>query len=161
MRLLRMKLRNAATLSGMFAAYAFCANAYGGDTGPVTSERDARARGDYILHCSGCHLQDGVGNPAKGIPRFTDQIGYFLRLPEGREFLMQVPGLLSARLSDERAAGVVNYIIRKYAGPSMPETFDPYTAGEAKQLRESRPADIPSKRKALYDRFVQDGLPFQ
>ena len=66
-----------------------------------------RARVDYMLHCSGCHGMDGMGKPERGIPRFAGQIGYFQQLAEGRAFIMQVPGLLSARLSDERAAAVV------------------------------------------------------
>lgn len=144
-------------LSVLCGTFALNANVFAADDIPP----DARARGDYILHCSGCHLQDGTGNPAKGIPRFTDQIGYFLRVPEGREFLMQVPGLLSARLSDQRAAAVVNYIIVTYSGPSLPEKFERYSGDEAKALRESKPADITSKRRALYDRLVQEGLPIQ
>ena len=126
-----------------------------------TPATDVRARNDYILHCSGCHLPDGTGNPGKGIPRFSQQVGYFLRIPEGREFLMQVPGLLSARLSDERAAAVMNYVIARYAAESLPVDFVPYTAEEAKRLRETRPANIMTKRHAVYDRLVQDGLPVQ
>lgn len=120
-----------------------------------------RARTDYLLHCSGCHGQDGVGNPGKGIPRFEGQIGYFLQLAEGRELLMQVPGLLSSGLPDDRAAAVTNYLVRQFAGPSMPPQFETYTTDEAKQLRLSRPADITAKRYKLYLDLVQMGFPVQ
>lgn len=121
----------------------------------------SRARTDYLLHCSGCHGQDGVGNPGKGIPRFEGQIGYFLQLAEGRELLMQVPGLLSSGLSDDRAAAVTNYLVRQFAGPSMPPQFEAYTSDEAKRLRLSRPADITAKRYKLYLDLVQLGYPVQ
>lgn len=118
---------------------------------------DARARIDFILHCSGCHGQDGTGNPTKGIPNFVGQIGHFQRLPEGREFVMQVPGLLSARLPDERAAAVTSWMIRRFAGDSLPPEFVPYSAEEARRARESRPADVMAKRNALYQQLFRMG----
>ncbi len=104
---------------------------------------------DYVLHCSGCHKPDGRGVASGGIPPVTGQIGYFLNLAEGRAFLMQVSGLLNAGLSDERAAGVTNWMIRRFAGPSLPETFDPLTADEARRYRLARPADINATRRAI------------
>lgn len=124
-------------------------------------ESGAQARVDYLLHCSGCHGQDGMGNPARGIPQFTNQIGHFLRLPEGRAFLMQVPGLLGARLPDERAAAVTTYLVRTYAGPSLPAEFRPYSAGEARRYRETRPADVIGKRNALYAELLSLGFRFE
>jgi hypothetical protein len=118
-------------------------------------------RVDYVLHCSGCHALDGSGVEVKGIPRVKDQIGYYLRLPEGRVFLLQVPGLLSAGLTDERAAGVTNWMIEYFAGPSMPEAFVPYTAEEAKRYRLSKPADIAAVRKRLAQRLIAEGYPLR
>jgi mono/diheme cytochrome c family protein len=155
-RLLRRPSRRAA---GLAAALAFAALA----VSPAAAEdgSEARARVDYLLHCSGCHMQDGAGKPARGIPRLKDQVGYFLLLPEGREFLMQVPGLLSSGMSDARAAAVTNYMIRRFAGPSLPADFAPYSAEEARQLRLARPADITAKRQQLYIRLVQMGHPVE
>ena len=130
---------------------------------PALAERSGFERGriDYVLHCSGCHALDGSGVEAKGIPRIRDQIGYYLRLPEGRPFLLQVPGLLSAGLPDERAAGVTNWMIEYFAGASMPESFVPYTAEEAKRYRLSKPADIAAVRKRLAERLVAEGYPLR
>ncbi len=117
----------------------------------------ASGRVDYVLHCSGCHAFDGRGLEHKGIPALKDQIGYYLRSEEGRAFLMQVPGLLSAGMSDERAAAVTNYIVLRFAGASLPESFTPYTAAEAKRYRESRPANIPATRRALVAKLLEQG----
>ena len=122
---------------------------------------ETRARVDYLLHCSGCHGQDGLGKPGKGIPKFQDQVGYFLQLPDGRALLMQVPGLLSSGLPDDRAASVTNYIVRTFSGPSLPPGFVPYTGAEAKELRLTRPADITAKRYRVYLELVQMGYPVQ
>ena len=128
---------------------------------PARADQAAFERGriDYVLHCSGCHALDGSGVEEKGIPRVKGQIGYYLRLPEGRPFLLQVPGLLSAGLSDERAAGVTNWMIEYFAGASMPEEFMPYTADEAKRYRLSKPADIAALRKQLARRLAALGYP--
>ncbi len=105
---------------------------------------------DYVLKCSGCHLMDGSGHPDSGIPDFRDQIGYFLLIPEGRAFLMQVAGLLTSGLPYERAAAVTNYIVQTFAGASLPRDFQPYTPDEARLYRETRPADLAQRRYELY-----------
>ncbi len=127
---------------------------------PVAAQEDGasrRARADYMLHCSGCHDMDGSGHPTKGIPAFQDQVGYFTAIPEGRAMLMQIPGLLSAGLSDERAAAVTTWLVRQFAGPSLPADFRPYTAEEAKHYRETRPVDITATRARLYRQIVEAG----
>ena len=123
------------------------------------AEGERRGATDYLQHCSGCHDVDGSGHPNKGIPDFRDQVGYFLRWPEGRAFLLQVPGLLNSGLSDERAAGVVTWLVRRFAGPSLPPDFEPYTADEARRYRESRPVDIAAARQRLYMQIVEAGYP--
>ncbi|MCC7546689.1 MAG: cytochrome C [Burkholderiales bacterium] len=116
---------------------------------------------DYVLHCSGCHKPDGYGVASGGIPPITGQVGYFLTLPEGRAFLMQVSGLLTAGLSDERAAGVTNWMIRRYAGPSLPKDFLPITAEEARRYRLERPADVSAARNAIAAKLMAAGYPIR
>ena len=131
---------------------------------PAAAQDDAgsrRARNDYVLHCSGCHDMDGSGHPAKGIPAFQNQVGFFTAIPEGRAMLMQIPGLLSSGLSDERAAAVTTWLVREFAGPSLPADFQPYTAAEAKRYRESRPVDITATRERLYQQIVDAGYSFK
>jgi len=120
-----------------------------------------RARIDYVLHCSGCHFMHGEGHPAGGIPRVRNQIGYLLALPEGRAYLMQVPGLLSAGLADEEAAHLVNWMVEYFSGPSRPADFTPYTAEEARRYRLQKPADIIGTRKRLAAQLQAAGYPFR
>jgi len=137
----------------VFLAAAACSTPVAADD----SER--RARLDYILHCSGCHDMDGSGHPAKGIPSFQNQVGYFAAVPEGRAMLMQVPGLLSSGLSDERSAAVTTWIVRQFSGPSLPADFKPYTTAEARHYRETRPVDITATRNRLYRQIAEAGYP--
>jgi hypothetical protein len=124
------------------------------------AERE-RARFDYVLHCSGCHFLHGEGSPAGGIPRLRDQVGYLLTLPEGRAYLMQVPGLLSAGMRDEEAARVVNWMVDYFSGPSRPARFVPYTGEEARRYRLAKPADIIGIRQRLAAQLRAAGYPFQ
>ena len=133
---------------------AFCATA-------ARAEGERRGATDYLMHCSGCHDMDGSGHPTKGIPDFRDQVGYFLRWPEGRAFLLQVPGLLNSGLTDERAAGVVTWLVRRFAGASLPPDFVPYTGEEAGRYREQRPVDIAAARQRLYEQIVAAGYPLR
>ena len=105
---------------------------------------------DYVLYCSGCHSMDGSGHPEFGIPDFRDQVGHFLRLPEGRAFLMQAAGLLNTRLPNDRRAAVTNYVITTFAGDSLPRDFRPYTADEARRYYDERPADVIATRHRLH-----------
>ena len=108
---------------------------------------------DYVLYCSGCHSMDGSGHPGFGIPDFRDQVGHFLRLPEGRAFLMQVAGLVNTSLPDDRRAAVTNYVITTFAGDSLPRDFRPYTADEARRYHDDRPADVTATRRRLYEQL--------
>jgi hypothetical protein len=135
-------------------------------TGPDPAASDEqtqreRARFDYVLHCSGCHFLHGEGVQAGGIPRVRDQIGYLLRLPEGRAYLMQVPGLLSANMPDEGAARVMNWMVEYFAGASLPEPFIPYSMEEARRYRLTRPADIAGTRARLARQLRAAGYPFE
>lgn len=123
--------------------------------GPVAERRAAI---DYMQHCSGCHGMDGAGSPDHGIPDFRGQIGYFPRLPEGRAFLMQVPGLLNSGLSHERRAAVTTWLVQRFAGASLAPGFLPYTADEARHYRETRPADVSAARRKLYEELLAAGL---
>lgn len=114
---------------------------------------DIRARRHYALHCIGCHLADGSGAPEKGIPGMRGTLAAFLAVPGGREYLVQVPGVMNSGLSDHDVAELMNWLIPRMsdgAGPLQP----PYTAQEIGRLRASRPLDIAATRRRLLDRMA-------
>ena len=111
------------------------------------------ARRDYMLQCMGCHLEDGSGMPAKGIPKMNGVLGHFLRLPEGRALIVQVPGVMNTSLSDRQIADLMNWMLLGMAGPSRPDDAQPYTAEEVGSLRSSRPADVPKARADVVRRL--------
>jgi hypothetical protein len=94
----------------------------------------ARARVDYMLKCQGCHHPDGSGNIAN-TPPLTGEVGKFLAVPGGREFLGRVPGVASTDLDDVRLAELLNWTLYTFDRGHMPANFSPYSAEELGALR--------------------------
>jgi len=53
---------------------------------------------NYMIHCMGCHLPDGSGNPPE-VPDTRGEMGRLLSVEGGREYLVQVPGAAQAPIS--------------------------------------------------------------
>jgi cytochrome c553 len=110
---------------------------------------------DYMLNCQGCHLPDGSGNPARQVPAFPGQLGKFLSVPGGREYLVQVPGSALSGLSDDALAGVLNWMLETFGAAELPAGFKPYTGAELHVWRQSPPADTERVRRELLERIAQ------
>lgn len=114
---------------------------------------------NYLQYCSGCHLQDGAGMPSKDIPSMKDKVGRFLEVPGGRNFIVQVPGVMNTPLDDAEVAALMNWILRGMAKSSTPPDTPLYTGEEVKALRATRPSDIPAARRELVDKLRAKGIP--
>ena len=98
---------------------------------------------DYVLHCSACHQQDGAGVP--GIVPPLSGLAPFLATPEGRTYLVRVPGVAQAALDDERLASLLNWVMREMSGKSPDPEYD---AREVNALRADPLRDALAARKA-------------
>lgn len=116
---------------------------------------------NYHQYCSGCHLVDGTGAPAKGIPNMRGVLGHFLRVDGGREFIVKVPGVSHTPLADADVASLMNWLLAGIAAPSRPPDAAPYTAEEVGRLRRTRLVDIPGTRAALVERMHAAGYRLQ
>ncbi|GIX17085.1 MAG: hypothetical protein KatS3mg119_1271 [Rhodothalassiaceae bacterium] len=108
---------------------------------------------DYVLNCQGCHLPDGRGAPGR-VPPLKDHVARFLALPEGRAFLIQVPGVARSALSDERIAALMNWLVARFDPEHLPADFRPYTAGEVAALRANPRAQVSARRAELLARIA-------
>ena len=122
-------------------------------TSPASSPRAL-----YVLHCSGCHGQDGSGSPSARVPDMR-RLGNFLRVPGGREFLVQVPGVMGSGLDDAQVAVVSNWVLDTWAADSIPPGHRPYDAREIARLRLQPLVDVGVTRAALAQRAQQAGWP--
>jgi cytochrome c553 len=107
---------------------------------------------NYRLHCMGCHLDDGSGMPQRGIPSMKGVLGHFLRLPQSRALIVQVPGVMNTPLNDRQVAELMNWMLGQWAGDSLP-----YSEAEVRQLRASRPSDVARTRADVVRQLRQMG----
>jgi hypothetical protein len=107
-------------------------------------ETYAGARADFAFRCKGCHGFAGEGTPGH-VPRLDGFIGWFTRVPGGRDYLMRVPGVARAALDDDRLAAVLNWMLGVYGGDAVAPGFAPFTAAEVGEARR-RPLTIERER---------------
>ena len=121
-----------------------------------TSANEILARQNYILNCQGCHLPDGSGSKGN-VPKMNDFVGYFLHVPSGREFIVQVPGAAGAPISDQELADVMNWMLLNFSKNELPDPFIPYNAEEIATLRKDPLIDMHHRREELIAR-IKDKL---
>ena len=108
---------------------------------------DPQPAQDYMLECRGCHGPDGA-NEAGGVPSLL-RAARFLALPEGRSYLVRVPGVAGSRLSDTRIAALLNWVLRELAREPGAGDFTPFTAEEVTRERARPLADPGAERRRL------------
>jgi len=131
---------------------ALCASARAQDRGYDA----ASAREQWMLNCMGCHTSDAHGIPGK-VPALTHELGHFVRLPEGREFVMRVPGASNSSLTDAELANVLNWLIETKNADTRPANFRPYTEQEIAARRRPALADVAKHRAALVESLRKSG----
>lgn len=126
---------------------------------PLSAAAETPAKTLYLLQCSGCHGSDGSGDPRVDVPPFPGFIGAFLRDPEGRRYVTNVGGVMSAGLNDYDTARVLNWLLETFSGASMPAGgFRKFDAAEIRKLRDERPADAVALRRDIASRLMQQGI---
>jgi mono/diheme cytochrome c family protein len=113
----------------------------------ATSAAAYEPRVNYQLQCMGCHTADGAGQPGR-VPSVRDSLGRLALTPEGRSYLIRVPGVAQSPLSDADTAAVLNWMI-KTLSDSPPERFDAITAEEVARWRHQPLADVTAARARL------------
>lgn len=114
---------------------------------------------DYMLQCAGCHRFDGTGAEQKGIPSFVDSIGLFSRIPEGRAYMIRVPGASQSQINNDDLAIVLNWIVAKYSPDEYHnDNFRPFTASEVGASRPYRFDDVAVERRKLEQILKEKGL---
>jgi hypothetical protein len=89
---------------------------------------------DWTLRCGGCHGIRGQGTPGH-VPRLAGFVGHFTRHPEGRDYLMRVPGVVRARLDDAHLAAVLNWLLVSLSRDQVAADFASFTSEEVARAR--------------------------
>jgi mono/diheme cytochrome c family protein len=104
---------------------------------------DTQPRFDFLLNCAGCHRMDASGSAT--VPPLTG-LAPLIATPDGRAYLVRVPGVAQAPLSDERLAMLLNWALAEFSGA---HGFAPYSAGEVAPLRADPLRDPLSERERM------------
>lgn len=110
----------------------------------------------YTLNCWGCHGAGAKGIPGT-VPRLAHSMGYFLRIPEGRAYLVQVPGVENSALDDAQTATILNWMLETFSHTELPPDFKPYTAAEVKTYRAHRLESVIDTRRILAKKLAARG----
>ena len=113
----------------------------------------------YIEHCSGCHgLQGDGGGELSGVPDFRGLVGAFAGIDAGRTYLLHVPGVANATISSNDIAQVLNYVMARWGGKSLPADYRPFTAAEVIERRSYIVRDVVGLRREVVASLRKHGL---
>jgi mono/diheme cytochrome c family protein len=112
-------------------------------TVPADDTSDAREAHDFLLSCAGCHKLDASGSATVPSLRGVDRL---LAKPGGRDYVLRVPGVASAPLSDERLAALLDWVFVSFGNHAAPQ----FTAAEVHEAR-TRPFVDPKAARAALD----------
>jgi mono/diheme cytochrome c family protein len=105
---------------------------------------------NFQLQCMGCHHADGAGEKGR-VPSIRRTLVLFSALPEGREYLLRVPGVAQATLSDQDLAALMNWMVRNLSDVPLPQNFAEFTAAEVGTARRQPLAAVIAQRARLLD----------
>jgi hypothetical protein len=103
---------------------------------------------NYQLQCMGCHRGDGSGESGR-VPNVRTTLVPFSALAAGRDFVLRVPGVAQAKLSDAELAALLNWMAEKLSDVPMTADFVLYTAAEVAAVRQQPMASVQTRRAAL------------
>jgi cytochrome c553 len=110
---------------------------------------------DYMLYCMGCHGVDAQGVPGK-VPPLAVTLARFMRAPEGRDYVLRVPGAANSALSDAALTAVLNWLAERYAPEEEPRP-QPFTAEEVTRARRSPLANVQATRREVLGKLATTG----
>jgi hypothetical protein len=108
---------------------------------------------NYMLQCMGCHTPDGSGEPGR-VPSIKDTLVPFAAVPDGRRFLVQVPGASQSALTDAELAELLNWMIENLSR-ARPAHFEPFSTAEVASYRRTPLVAVQAARAALIRRVPE------
>lgn len=96
----------------------------------------------------GCHQANGSGVPGK-VPDMRTTLEPFSRTAAGRRYLIEVPGVAQAPLSNAELAELLNWLVRDLGGATQSKHFIPFTAEEVAAYRNTPLIEVAAVRRRL------------
>ncbi len=107
-----------------------------------------RARQNYLLQCMGCHGESGLGLEGK-VPSFRDTLARISSSPEGRDYVLRVPGVTQSTLDDLETAEVLNWVLAEFSTTEAVRQVAPFTGEEVARARHRPLLEVNATREAV------------
>jgi hypothetical protein len=114
----------------------------------IASTAAADPRTDYMLDCMGCHRADGEGVPGK-VPDMRNSLVRLSVTPAGRRYLVEVPGVAQAPLSNLELTRLLNWMMRNLSAIPLPKNAEAFTAAEVTAYRKTPLVEVARVRQRL------------
>jgi len=145
-------IKTVASLAFLFGTFGGVQVSFADSTIPALNH----AQTAYVAGCGGCHGIQGISKNEL-IPSLRDRAGYWLCTAEGRKYMVKLPNVALAPLSDAELADLMNFVAFDLGGVSAPKAAARYTASEITQLRAESPiiTDVLSTRRTIVASLVK------
>jgi len=115
----------------------------------LMSTANAFAQGseyNYLLHCGGCHIEDGSGMPPH-VPDLRVEMPLFAAFTEGRAYIARVPGVIQAPMDTQQLTDVLNLLLSRFAPEGS--NLQPFTEDEITRYQQEALLDPKKLRDQL------------
>ena len=103
----------------------------------------------------GCHGPQAQGVPGK-IPPLAGTLARFMRTPEGRNYVLRVPGAANSALPDAQLTAVLNWLAVQFRAPDEAAPA-PFTEQELASVRHLPLANVRTTRAAVVQALAASG----
>jgi hypothetical protein len=80
-----------------------------------------------------------------------------MRTPEGRNYLLRVPGAANSALSDAQLAAVLNWLASRFSASELSSDVRPFTPEEVTSTRHNPLASVQATRNAVVRSLATTG----
>jgi cytochrome c553 len=123
--------------------------------GALAGSACAGPQQDYMLYCMGCHGGEAQGVAGK-VPPLAGALARFMRTPEGRDYVLRVPGAANSALADAQLAALLNWLAERYRASEEPPPT-PFTTAEVSAVRRTPLADVRATRREVVRALAASG----
>ena len=109
----------------------------------------SRAHQNYLIHCMGCHGESGLGLEGQ-VPSFRNTLAKISASPQGRDYVLRVPGVTQATLDDRQTAEVLNWVLAEFSTRDAAQQIAPFTAAEVARARQQPLLEVNATRDAVF-----------